>query len=151
VVFTRTENKVSHLYVRAVDGTGEARRVGSMEGTVPRWSPDGKWIAFSPSRGFGSGAFVVHPDGSGLKRVAERGGWPVWWPDGGKIGLQTVGPDGNTELTVVTLATGEAKVLPGLHFNGTNYPFDVSRDGKWLVRTDAVAESDEIWLLESKK
>lgn len=93
----------------------------------------------------------MHPDGREVKRVAERGGWPVWWPDGGRIGLQTLGPEGNTELTMVTLATGEARVLPGLRFNGTNYPFDVSRDGKWLVTTNAVDEEDEIWVLEGKE
>lgn len=148
VVFVRTENKVSHLYVRAADGSGEARRVGNMAGTVPRWSTDGKWIAFSPDRSFRGGAFVVHADGSGLRRVAERGGWPVWWPNGEKIGVQTLGPEGNTELAVITLATGEIKVLQGLRFSGTNYPFDVSRDGKWLVTTNTVDESEEIWLLE---
>lgn len=151
VVFARTENKVSHVYVRLADGTGEARRVVASAGTVPRWSPDGKWIAFSPDRGFGGGAFVVRPDGSGLKRVAERGGWPVWWPGGEKIGLQTVGAEGNTEIVVVTVATGEMKVLPGLQFSGVNYPFDVSRDGKWLVTTNSQHESDEIWLLEGEK
>jgi TolB protein len=151
LVFVRTENKVSHMFVRAADGTGEARRLGMLEGTVPRWSPDGKWIAFCPNRGFTDGVFVVHPDGSGLKRVTERGGWPVWWPRGDQIGMQTVGPDGNAELTVVKLATGEAKVLPGLRFNGTNYPFDVSRDGNWLVTTNTVGETGEIWLLEGEK
>lgn len=151
VVFARTENKVSHIYMRAADGLGEAKRVGSFEGTVPRWSPDGKWIAFSPNRGFGGGVWIVHPDGSGLKRVVELGGWPVWWPHGDKIGLQTIGPEGNAEFTVVTLATGEAQILPGLHLSGTNYPFDVSRDGKWLVTTNLVDESDEIWLLEGEK
>jgi len=94
---------------------------------------------------------MVHPDGSGMKRVTELGGWPVWWPSGDKIGMQTVGPEGNTEFTVVTLATGEAKVLPGLRFSGTNFPFDVSRDGKWLVTTNSVDVSDEIWLLEAEK
>ena len=151
MVFVRTENKVSHLFVRAADGGGEARRVETVDGTVPRWSPDGKWIAFSPNRGFQDGVFVVHPDGSGLKRVVDRGGWPVWWPDGTQIGLQTVGPDGNTAFTVVTLATGATRVLPGLQFSGTNYPFDVSRDGKWLVTTNSVDESDEIWLVEEKR
>jgi eukaryotic-like serine/threonine-protein kinase len=150
VVFARTEGRVSHLYVRAADGSGEGRRVGTIEGTVPRWSPDGKWIAFSVGRGFGGGVFVVHPDGSGLRRVSERGGWPVWWPDGAQIGMQTLGPDGNTQITVVKLATGEARVLPGLRFVGDNYPFDVSRDGKWLVTTNAVGQSNEIWLLEEK-
>ena len=151
VVFARTENKVSHLYVRAVEGSGEARRVGTVTGTVPRWSPDGKWIAFSPDRGFGGGVFVVRPDGSGLKRVTELGGWPVWWPRGDKIGMQTVGAGGNEEITVVTLATGETRVLPGLRFHGTNFPFDVSRDGKWVVTSNSVEESDEIWLLESER
>jgi len=147
LVFGRTEDRVSHLYVRAADGSGEARRVGAMEGTVPRWSPDGKWIAFSANRGFGSGVFVVHPDGSGLKRVTEKGGWPVWWPDGEQIGMQTLGPDGNVQVTVVKLSTGETRVLPGLRFFGDNYPFDVSRDGKWLATTNEVGESNEIWLL----
>ena len=151
VVFARTENKVAHVYIEATDGTGEARRVVASPGTVPHWSPDGKWIVFCPDRGFGGGAFLVHPDGSGLKRVAERGGWPVWWPGSDKIGLQTLGPEGNVEFTVVTLATGEMKVLPGLHFSGVNYPFDVSRDGKWLVTTNSQHISDEIWLLEGEK
>jgi eukaryotic-like serine/threonine-protein kinase len=151
VVFARTENKAPHLYVRAADGLGEAKRVGNFEGTVPRWSPDGKWIAFSPDRGFGGGVWIVHPDGSGLKRVLELGGWPVWWPHGDKIGLQTVSPEGNAQFTVVTLATGDTQVLPGLHLNGTNYPFDVSRDGKWLVTTNMMDESDEVWLLEGEK
>ena len=151
VAFARTENRVAHVYVRAADGTGEARKVVAAPGTVPKWSPDGKWIAFSPDRGFGGGVFVVHPDGSGLRRVAERGGWPVWWPDGQKIGMQTVGPEGNVEIAVVTVATGETRILPGLRFSGVNYPFDVSRDGKWLVTTNEVHESDEIWLLEEEK
>jgi hypothetical protein len=75
----------------------------------------------------------------------------VWWPGGDKIGVQALGPEGNTELLVVTVASGETKVLPGLQFNGTNYPFDVSRDGKWLVTTNQQHVSDEIWLLEGKR
>jgi hypothetical protein len=62
-----------------------------------------------------------------------------------------MGSEANGEFTVVTLATGEARVLPGLRLTGTNYPFDVSRDGKWLVTTNEVDESDEIWLLEAGK
>jgi eukaryotic-like serine/threonine-protein kinase len=147
-VFVRTENKLSHLYVRTADGKGEAKRVGNIEGAVPRWSPDGKWIAFSLNRGFSSGAFIVHPDGTGLKRIADSGGWPVWWPDGSRIGLQTVGPDGNAQFTVIALASGQSYVLPGLHFDGINYPFDVSHDGKRLVTTNTVDESQEIWLLQ---
>jgi hypothetical protein len=62
-----------------------------------------------------------------------------------------MGADGHEEYTVVTIASGEMKVLPGLHFSGTNYPFEVSRDGKWLVTTNSQHISDEIWLLEKEK
>jgi len=148
VVFTRTENKVSHIYIASTDGSSEPRRVTDAPGTVPRWSPDGKWISFSPNRGFSSGVFIVHPDGTGLRRLAENGGWAVWWPDGEQIGFQVAGQDGNEQIHVLRLKTGETWTLPNLHFVGTNFPFDVSRDGKWLVTTNAQHISDEIWLLD---
>jgi Tol biopolymer transport system component len=148
VVFTRTENKITHLYIAATDGSGEPRRVLEAPGTVPRWSPDGKWISFSPNRGFSSGVWIVHPDGSGLRRLTENGGWAVWWPDGGQIGFQTVGTDGNEQIRVLELKSGATRTLPNFHFLGTNYPFDISRDGKWLVTTNGQHISDEIWLLE---
>jgi Tol biopolymer transport system component len=63
----------------------------------PYWSPDGKWIAFSSDRESdappGQGRwerlhlvdiFVVHPDGTGLKRISDHGGFcgtPKWTPD----------------------------------------------------------------------
>jgi len=151
IVFARTEDKVSHLFVRAADGTGEARRLLPTPGAVPRWSPDGKWIAFCPDRGFSGGVFLVHPDGTGLKRIADRGGWPVWWPKSDKVGMQRAGPDQNTEFAVFDLATGKTTVPAGLTFGGSNYPFDVSHDGKWLVTTIQQHVSDEIWLLEPAK
>jgi Tol biopolymer transport system component len=150
MVFMRTENKVSYLYVRAADGSGEARKLVATPGAVPRWSPDGKWIAFCPNRGFGGGIFLVHPDGSGLKRLTATGGWPVWWPGSDQLGMQVVGAGESTEFVVVKLATGESRTLPGMKFGGTNYPFDVSRDGKWLVTTSMLHIADEIWLLDQE-
>jgi hypothetical protein len=90
----------------------------------------------------------VHPDGTGLRRLTETGEWAVWWPDGEQIGFQIVGPDGNEQIEVFNLKTGETRILPNLHFVGTNFPFDISRDGKWLVTTNFQHISDEIWLLE---
>jgi TolB protein len=148
IAFTRTENKDSRIYIAPLGGSGEPRRLLDAPATVPRWSPDGSWISFSPNRSFSSGVFFVHPDGTGLRRLTETGGWAVWWPDGEQIGFQVEGADGNTQIQVLTVRTGELRTIPGLHFIGTNFPFDVSRDGKWLVTTNYQHLSDEIWLIE---
>jgi eukaryotic-like serine/threonine-protein kinase len=148
IVFTRTENKISHLYIAPADGTGVPRRVMETPGTVPRWSPNGEWLSFSPNRSFSSGVFIVHPDGTGLRQLTKTGGWAVWWPDGEHIGFQMPGPDANQQIQVYSLKSGEARTLSNIRFLGTNFPFDVSRDGKKLVTTNYQHLSDEIWLLE---
>lgn len=67
----------------------------------PSWSPDGQWIAFSSDRTGGfpfshgrwerlqiADVYVIHPDGSGLKRLTPHGdfcGSPKWSADGKRV------------------------------------------------------------------
>src|SRR5215212_3068239 len=67
----------------------------------PSWSPDGQWIAFSSDRTsdfpFSHGrwerlqladVYLIHPDGSGLKRLTPHGGFcgsPKWTADSKRV------------------------------------------------------------------
>jgi len=63
------------LYVTGADGTG--LRLLASNAVDPSWSADGKWIAYlgDLDQNGGAGAtYVVHPDGSGLRRIATAVG-----------------------------------------------------------------------------
>lgn len=80
LVFRRTSPAGSQLAVFTI-ATGELRLLG-VDGTWPRWSPDGQTIAY----GLQSALFVVRSDGSGRRQVslADRryAGGVDWSPDG---------------------------------------------------------------------
>jgi dipeptidyl aminopeptidase/acylaminoacyl peptidase len=67
----------SNLYVLDV-ASGRSTRItsGPTQKTLPRWSPDGKWIAFLGGHAFsraGQGVYVVASDGSGTAEWLTRG------------------------------------------------------------------------------
>jgi len=131
--------------------SGETRRLMDIPSTVPRWSPNGQWIAFSQSRGYLDGIFVIKPDGTGMRKVSETGGWPVWWPDSKQIGYQNQGQDGSGEICVVPLEGGPPEVLHALSPRGLNNPFDVSPDGTLIASSSCTVLSSDIWLLKPKR
>ena len=89
---------------------------------VPEWSPDGNWILFT---GFIAEAgetvssrqlYIVRPDGSGLRRLAEQITAPIvyasWSPDSKRIVFDAeLGAEGTHELYAVTVSTDDVARL----------------------------------------
>jgi Tol biopolymer transport system component len=75
------------LYIMRADGTGRRQLTDDVYiDRFPKWSPDGKTIAFYSSRSGRNEIWSIHPDGSGLRRLTEiESGFPSWSPDGRRI------------------------------------------------------------------
>ena len=146
LAFARTAKGMTRVYVAPLNG-GDARLLTDSPSTLPRWSPDGRWIVFSAHRGYSAGIFLIGADGTGMRQLSETGSWPVWWPDGKRIGYQNTGPDGAEQIFTVAFAGGPSQPLASVGFRGTNYPFDISPDGKLLATSNTVDISSDIWLL----
>jgi len=70
---------------------------------VPVWSPDGRAIAFVSSRGnpgWTFGVWLVDPDGSNLRNVANPGLGPAWSPDGRWVYYSTRGGAAATDAVL---------------------------------------------------
>ena len=150
LAFVRADPDAERIYIAPV-GSGQPRRLTPAQSTLPQWSPDGSTVAFTGDRRYGKGISIVRADGTGERQLTTEGGWPVWWPDGRQIGYLAIGADGNADLRVVSLLDGRTRTLDSVSLEGVNHPFAVFPDGHRVVVTNAVHDTDEIWVLEPKR
>jgi dipeptidyl aminopeptidase/acylaminoacyl peptidase len=83
----------SAIWVAPLDGSSEPRRytAGEKRDTTPRWSPDGKWLAFTSTRGEDKAPAAIHllPAEGGEARkltdLKENVEAIVWSPDSTRI------------------------------------------------------------------
>jgi Tol biopolymer transport system component len=103
--------------IAALADTARLPRLISANASQPRWSRDGRRIAFlaysisSPTGPEGDGIFVMNADGSGRRRVTSIGNAPVWSPDGRRIAFEVnrseLGlPGGGSDIYVVEIDGG---------------------------------------------
>ena len=90
VVFYSLVEPEGHLHVMRTDGTDRPRELtgDSASDRVPRWSPDGNWIATFSDRSGPLQIWKIRPDGSDLTQVTDAPdniGYAVWSPDGSRM------------------------------------------------------------------
>ncbi len=145
IAFARVTGNNVRVHIAPLGG-GDARPLTNSASTLPRWSPDGKWILFTPDRTPRSGVFLIRPDGSGEHRLTSSGGWPVWFPNSNKIAYLISGSDGYQELHIIGIDGRDDKKISTLHWEGNNYPVDISPDGRTIATSGSLHQQDELWL-----
>lgn len=122
----------NNLWVAPRDG-GDARRLTSFQGvtTNPRFSPDGKWIAFSGQYAGNTDVYVVPAEGGEPRRLTWHPGADVtqgWTPDGSRIVFASARSSPNGQMKFWSVAPqGDVEVTLSMPraFQGT-----LSPDGK---------------------
>ncbi|MBW2736469.1 MAG: PD40 domain-containing protein [Deltaproteobacteria bacterium] len=117
------------IYLMDVDGT-DIKRLTTKGGRTPRFSPDGRWIAYQlPSD---NSTRLIRPDGSGDKHL--HGGVPWFWHyDGSGLVVQdnwdffTVNPEDGTATLFFRRSD-----FPKLE-NKILQPGGITADGRYLV------------------
>jgi len=103
--------------------------------TLPRWSPDSRWLGFIADRGEGRQVYLIRPSGGEARRLTSiKGGVTdfAWAPDGATIALASVGPEGD-DVVARRRTYGE--------FSIENADYRLTR--LWLVSVDTGTASPQ--------
>lgn len=139
------------IYISGLDGKQKRHiATGQPFNFAPRWSPDGEWLLFVSGEHYNCHPHVVKKDGTGLKKLADRGGYrgvvevlkhpdfhsessdiPLWSRDGQAIFFTAKVGDA-IELMRASL-DGKVKQLTNSMPGTRHYHPAISSCGKWLL------------------
>lgn len=139
------------VFVSNIDGSDKRRiETGNPFNFAPQWSPDGQWLMFVSGEHYNCHPHIVKKDGSGLRKLADRGGYrgvvevlkhpdfhsessdiPVWSADGRHV-FYTAKVEDRIELMRVDLEGGRTQLTQS-QSGARHYHPAVSPDGKWIL------------------
>ena len=143
VLFAFPEKGIEQqIFSLSVDGkTKKPITTGGGYDAYPRYSPDGRWIAFASTRNGNFDIFTMSAAGEQIYRITEHEGLdtrPAWSPDGkqlaftslrdGNYDIYTVNIDGTNLRRITTHA--ERDDFARWHPNGNQLVVVSERDGK---------------------
>jgi Tol biopolymer transport system component len=104
----------------------------------PRWSPDGRRIAFYSNRSGSYEIWSVSPDGSRLEQLTDTPDrnlrYPIWSPDGTRMAFSNPRSSGTLFDPRKPWQEQTPEPLPLYPQQGSDFvPMDWSPDGRWLV------------------
>jgi Tol biopolymer transport system component len=138
VVFTGMKNGQVDLYTMDVDGANLTQLTDDLwEERGPRWSPDGRTIAFASDRADSTGmdVWLLDVETGELEplRLARGDQWdPAWSPDGASV-FHVSDEQGTRDLVRTSLDGGATRRLTAL-LGGADSP-SIARQGGRLVFT----------------
>jgi Tol biopolymer transport system component len=111
----------------------------------PRWSPDGSRIVFQRFEGNRSNIFVMDADGSDVRQLTSKGGFPpAWSPDGSRIVFGS-GRDGDEDVFVMAAdGSGETKLTRNT-FSDVTAAW--SPDGAWIAFASRRNGNTDLYLI----
>ena len=175
LAFNSTEQE-EDLFVMSVDGSGLRQLTnGGHRSRGPRWSPDGKHIAFFSTRSGEWEIWIADANGSEFRQITNLAGnnvaWPVWSADGKYLAYTLFG------LNTFLIEPGKRwdaqtpeklPPFPGERqiFNGWNWSPDGRMLAGFLNRDDGIAlyslgsrsfhkltghGADPVWLSDNRR
>jgi imidazolonepropionase-like amidohydrolase/Tol biopolymer transport system component len=137
------------IYVMPISG-GEARLLvgGHSLDVQPRWSPDGRRIAFVSDRDGLENLWTMNADGTDLRQVSREKerqvNSPVWTPDGlaliGRKHFRNTRSLGAGEMWLYHLGGGDGlQLTPRRNWEQNSGEPEISRDGRYLYYSEDVS------------
>jgi Tol biopolymer transport system component len=157
-----TETEQEDIFIVHPDGSGLRQLTDDpYRDRIPKWSPDGKRIAFYSNRGGEYDIWTITPDGAELKPLMSTPGdmrlYPAWSPDGSRLVFNEVTTT-STWYIFDLIGSANEVGLNALPRIGETDDFVTmsswSKDGKWLAghtsSPDGVANGVVIYSFETK-
>jgi Tol biopolymer transport system component len=158
VAYGHTKYGHVDIFVMSTGGGDPIRLTTSpADDMLPRWSPDGRYLAFLADRGTGTNVYLIPPLGGPERKLVETnipyaygvlGAFP-WSPDASELLFSRPQPTGEIAVWKINLSTGVQTQLthppPGAADRTAAWSFD----GERIAFTRNQGGKNSLWLMDA--